>query len=156
MSKTLIAYFSVSGNTKALAGMLGTMMSADVFEIRPEVPYTAADVRYTNPLARCNKEKIGKKDVPIKNKVENFGDYELILIGFPIWYFTAPNIISTFVKSYDFTGKKVALFATSGGSDITKAPDTLQPLMKGEIIGAKLFPADANRPEIASWLSSLK
>ena len=96
MSKTLIAYFSVSGNTKALAGMLGTMMSADVFEIRPEVPYTAADVRYTNPLARCNKEKIGKKDVAIAETVPNFDEYDMIYLGFPIWYYGAPNIIQTF------------------------------------------------------------
>lgn len=154
--KTLTAYFSAGGYTASLAKRVAEAAGSDLFRIEPEVPYTEADIRWTNPLARCNKEKIGKKDVPIKNKIENFGDYELILIGFPIWYFTAPNIISTFVKSYDFTGKKVALFATSGGSDIVKAPDTLQPLMKGEIIGAKLFPADANRPEIASWLSSLK
>ena len=154
--KTLTAYFSAGGYTASLAKRVAEAAESDLFRIEPEVPYTEADIRWTNPLARCNKEKIGKKDVPIKSKVENFGDYELILIGFPVWYFTAPNIISTFVKSYDFTGKKVALFATSGGSDITKAPDTLQPLMKGEIIGAKLFRADANRPEIASWLSSLK
>ena len=134
--KTLTAYFSAGGYTASLAQRVAEAAESDLFRIEPEVPYTEADIRWTNPLARCNKEKIGKKDVPIKNKVENFGDYELILIGFP--------------------GKKVALFATSGGSDIVKAPDTLQPLMKGEIIGAKLFPADANRPEIASWLSSLK
>ena len=154
--KTLTAFFSAGGYTASLAQRVAEAAESDLFRIEPKVPYTEADIRWTNPLARCNKEKIGKKDVPIKNKVENFDDYELILIGFPVWYFTAPNIISTFVKSYDFTGKKVALFATSGGSDIAKAPDTLQPLMKGEIIGAKLFSADANRPEISAWLSSLK
>ena len=153
--KTLVAYFSASGNTEAVAKKLAEALDADLFGIVPQVPYTAGDIKWTNPLARCNKEKIGKKDVPIADKVENFDEYEMVLIGFPIWYYAAPNIIETFVKSYDFSGKKVALFATSGGSDITKAPAKLQPLMKGEIVGAKLFAADAHVSEIKPWLSSL-
>jgi hypothetical protein len=80
----------------------------------------------------------------------------MILIGFPIWYYAAPNIIETFVKSYDFTGKKVALIATSGGSDITKAPAKLRPLMKGEIADAKLFSPDAGFAELNVWVSGLK
>ncbi len=154
--KTLTAYFSASGYTASLAKRVATAAESDLFEIKPVEPYTDADLRWTNPLARCNKEKIGKKSVPIANRVEDFDSYDMILIGFPIWYYAAPNIIETFVKSYDFSGKKVALFATSGGSDITKAPGKLQPLMKGEIVGAKLFRADANSPEIRTWLSSLK
>jgi len=154
--KILTAYFSAGGYTRSLAKRVAEAAGADLFEIKPVEPYSEADIRWTNPLARCNKEKLGKKDVPIEGRVENFDDYDLILIGFPIWYFTAPNIIETFVKSYDFTGKKVGLFATSGGSDITKAPGTLQPLMKGGITGAKLFSADANRPEICAWLDTLK
>ena len=153
--KTLVAYFSAGGYTASLAKRVAEAAEGDLFRIEPEVPYTEADLKWTNPLARCNKEKIGKKDVPIKDKVGNFDDYELVMIGFPVWYFTAPNIISTFVKSYDFTGKKVALFATSGGSDITKAPDTLRPLMKGEIIGAKRFEADADRATIISWMRGI-
>ena len=153
--KTLVAYFSASGYTASLAKRVAEAAGGDLFRIEPEVPYTDADLKWTNPVARCNKEKIGKKDVPIKGKADNFGDYELVMIGFPVWYFTAPNIISTFVKSYDFTGKKVALFATSGGSDVTKAPGTLQPLMKGEIIGAKRFEADADRATIISWMRQI-
>ena len=154
--KTLVAFFSASGYTASLAKRVAEAAGADLFRIEPVEPYTEADIKWTNPVARCNKEKISKKDVPIKNKVENFDDYELILIGFPIWYFAEPNIIDAFVKSYDFTGKKVALFATSGGSDITKAPAKLKPLMKGEIIDAKLFKADADRPSISVWLKSLQ
>ena len=153
--KTLVAYFSASGNTASLANRMAKAAKADLFEIKPEKPYTDADLKWTNPLARCNKEKIGKKDVPVAESVENFDEYDMIFIGFPVWYYAAPNIIETFVKSYDFTGKKVALFATSGGSDITKAPAKLQPLMKGEIVGAKLFAADAPVSEIKPWLSSL-
>ena len=154
--KTLIAYFSASGYTGSLAKRVAEAVGGDLFEIRPVEPYTEADLKWTNPLARCNREKIGKKNVPIESRVENFDEYELILIGFPIWYFTAPGIIETFVKSYDFTGRKVGLFATSGGSDISKATGTLQPLMKGKIVGAKLFSADADRAVISEWLDTLK
>ena len=154
--KTLTAYFSASGYTASLAKRVAEAAGSDLFEIKPVEPYTDADLRWTNPLARCNKEKIGKKSVPIANKVEDFDSYDMILIGFPIWYYAAPNIIETFVKSYDFSGKKVALFATSGGSDITKAPGKLQPLMKGEIVGAKLFRPDASGPQVRTWISSLK
>ena len=154
--KTLVAYFSASGNTASLANRMAKAADADLFEIKPEKPYTDADLKWTNPLARCNKEKIGKKDVAIAGKVENFAEYDMILIGFPVWYYAAPNIIETFVKSYDFTGKKVALFATSGGSDIKKAPAKLQPLMKGEIVGAKLFNPDASFAELNVWTDSLK
>jgi flavodoxin len=154
--KTLVAYFSASGNTASLAKRVAQAAEADLFEIKPVEPYTDADLKWTNPLARCNKEKIGKKNVPIAYRVQDMDEYGLVLIGFPIWYYAAPNIIETFVKSYDFSGKKVALFATSGGSDITKAPARLQPLMKGEIIGAKLFSPDASYAELNVWTNSLK
>lgn len=152
--KTLVAYFSAGGATAALAKDIAEVTGADLFEIKPVEPYTQADIRWTNPLARCNKEKIGKKAVPINGRVDGWELYELVLIGFPIWYYAAPNIIETFVKSYDFAGKKVALFATSGGSDITKSPGKLQPLMAGEIIGSKLFNSySAN--DLRSWVDGL-
>lgn len=154
--KTLVAFFSATGYTGSLAKRVAKAADADLFEIKPVEPYTDADIKWTNPAARCNREKIGKKNVPIADRVPDFDEYDMIYIGFPVWYFAEPNIIDTFVKSYDFTGKKVALFATSGGSDITKAPGRLQPLMKGEIVGAKLFKADADRASITAWMSSLK
>ena len=154
--KTLVAYFSASGNTASLAKRVAQAAKADLFEIKPVEPYTDADLRWTNPLARCNKEKLGTKSVPIADRVADFDEYELVLIGFPVWYYTAPNIIETFVKSYDFSGKKVALFATSGGSDIAKAPGKLQPLMKGKIVDAKLFRPDASYAEVNVWTSNLK
>ena len=154
--KTLVAYFSANGNTASLAKRVAQAAKADLFEIKPVEPYTDADLRWTNPLARCNKEKLGKKSVPIADRVADFDEYELVLIGFPVWYYTAPNIIETFVKSYDFSGKKVALFATSGGSDIAKAPGKLQPLMKGKIVDARLFRPDASYAEVNVWTSNLK
>ena len=154
--KTLVAYFSATGNTASLAKRVAKASGGDLFEIRPVEPYTDADLKWTNPLARCNKEKMGKKAVPIADRVKDFDEYDLIYIGFPVWYWAAPNIIETFVKSYDFSGKKVVLFATSGGSDIAKAPGKLQPLMKGEIVGAKLFAPDASYPEVNMWTSTFK
>ena len=154
MSK-LVAFFSVGGVTAGVARNLAEAVSADLFEIKAVDPYTQADIRWTNPLARCNREKIGKKDVPIDGRVSNWDEYDMVFIGFPIWYCAAPNIVETFVKSYDFTGKKIALFATSGGSDIVKAPDKLQPLTNGEIIGARLFQPDESKETLKAWAESL-
>ena len=92
-----------------------------------------------DPFSRCNKEKLGKREVPVKGIVDHFDQYDAVLIGFPIWYGCAPNVVNTFCSGYDFTGKKVALFATSGGSGIGKTKEKLQPYVKGTtIIDAKL------------------
>lgn len=157
MSKILVTYFSAEGTTARLAKRLAESLGADIFEIKPETPYTAADIKWTNPLARCNREKIGRKDVPISGKIENIKDYDNILIGFPIWYYGAPNIIHTFLKQYDFSGKKLALFATSGGSDIGKTVSKLTPLLdgKGKIVGAKLFQSSVSGDELKKWAESL-
>ena len=100
------------------------MTKAEIFEIKPEVPYSSSDINWKNPLARCNKEKIGKKDVPLADKLESIDAYDTIYIGFPIWYYGAPNIIQTFVKDFDWAGKKIYLFATSGGSEMNKTADS--------------------------------
>ena len=157
MSKVLVAYFSAEGNTAAVAKRLAEAVGADLFEIRPVEPYTKDDINWRKPLSRCNKEFFGKKDVPVAETVEGFEDYGLVFIGFPIWYYAAPNIINTFVKGYDWTGKRIALFATSGGSDITKSPDKLRPFLngKGEIVAAKLFSAGAEAAELKAWADPL-
>ncbi|MCR5589948.1 MAG: flavodoxin [Lachnospiraceae bacterium] len=129
--KTLVAYFSAQGHTKKVAEELAARLGADIFEIVPEEPYTEADIKWTNPVSRCNKEKMGKKDVPVSGNVENFADYEKIYLGFPIWYWGAPNVINTFCKGYDWTGKEVKVFATSGGSDIGKTIEKLSPYIEG-------------------------
>ena len=129
--KTLVAYFSAQGTTAAVAETLAKRMGADLFEIRPQVPYTATDIRWTNPVARCNREKIGKKDVPVAGTVSDWASYDLVYLGFPIWYYGAPNVINTFCKGYDWQGKQAVLFATSGGSDIGRTAEKLQPYMPG-------------------------
>ena len=150
MGKTLVAYFSAEGTTAKVAKELASSLGAELYEIMPEKPYTAADIKWTNPLARCNKEKFGGKDVPVAGKVEGFADYDTVLLGFPIWYGTAPNVVNTFCKGYDCTGKKVLAFATSGGSGIGKTAEKLRPYVEGAAsVDAKLV---RSAEEVLGWL----
>jgi len=148
--KALVAYFSAeAGTTKRVAEAFAASIGADLHEIKPLHPYTEADVRYTNPLARCNREKLGKKDVPVMGKVDQFSDYDTVFLGFPIWYGGAPNVVNTFCKEYDWTGKRVYAFATSGGSGIGKTAERLQPYIKGaEVVDARRVTSAA---ELADW-----
>lgn len=151
--KTLITYFSAEGTTAKVAKDLAAAIGADLFEIKPEKPYSLADIKWTNPLARCNREKFGNKDVPVIGSVENFADYDTVLIGFPIWYGAAPNVVNTFCKGYDWSGKRVLAFATSGGSGIGKTAEKLKPYVKGVAsVDAKLVRSAA---EVKSWVESL-
>ncbi|MBR1457593.1 MAG: flavodoxin [Oscillospiraceae bacterium] len=152
--KTLIAYFSAeSGTTARVAKDAAAALGADLYEITPEKPYTAADLRYTNPLARCNREFFAKKEVPVVGRIENFDDYETVLIGFPIWYGCAPLVVSSFCKGYDWSGKKVAAFATSGGSGIGKTAEKLRPfIVGGELLDAKLVHSGS---ELTNWAKGL-
>ncbi len=155
--KRLVAYFSAEGNTKRVAERLAAAAGADIFEIRPKMPYTAADIRWTNPLARCNREKLGKKDVPIARKLENPGDYDIIFLGFPIWYYGAPNIIQTFLKENDLSGRRIALFATSGGSDMGRTAEKLEPYLDpgARIVASRLFSPAADEAELLSWAEGI-
>ena len=151
--KTLIAYFSAEGTTAHVAGEAAELLGADLFEIKPEVPYSAADINWKNPLARCNREKFGGKDVPVTGKIEGFDDYDTILIGFPIWYGGAPNVVNTFCKGYNWYGKKIAAFATSGGSGIGKTAEKLMPYLSGgTLVGAKLV---HNAEGLVNWAKTL-
>ena len=149
--KALVAYFSAEGTTAKLAKVLAQKVGADVFEIRPQEPYTAADIKWTNPLARCNREKIGKKDVPVTGAVADWEGYDLVYLGFPIWYYGAPNVVNTFAKGYDWAGKRVVLFATSGGSDIGRTAEKLQPYLKnGQIVKAMVLKGATELEELLS------
>ena len=154
--KALVAYFSAeSGRTANVAKSLAAAIGADLFEIKPEKPYTSSDLNYMNPLARCNREHIAKKQVSVSGKVENFAEYDTVLIGFPIWYGCAPNVVNTFCKEYDFTGKKVAAFATSGGSGIGKTAEKLKPYVSGaDVIDAKLMNG-VDRDTLKRWVDGL-
>lgn len=151
--KVLVAYFSAEGTTAKVAKAVAKHMEADIFEIKPVEPYTKSDIMWMNPVARCNKEKIGKKDVPVQGVVENFSEYDAVLLGFPIWYMGAPNVVNTFCKGYDWTGKKIALFATSGGSGIGKSAEKLAPYVKGaEFVSERLIKTP---DDLKDWLREL-
>lgn len=153
---TLIVYFSAEfGITAKLAERVKAITGADLFEIKPEKPYTKADVNYRNPLSRCNKEFFAKKDVPAAAYPENFGTYDTILIGLPIWYGCAPLAVSSFCKKLDFAGKKVGVIATSGGSKIGKTAEKLKPFVPGATaVKAEVF-NNASDEELKSWIESL-
>ncbi|MGN0688914.1 MAG: flavodoxin [Oscillospiraceae bacterium] len=129
MSKKLVAYFSASGVTKAAAERLAKAIGADLFEIKPKVPYTRADLDWTNKNSRSSIECSDTNSRPeIAERLSDISGYDTIFIGFPIWWYVAPKIIDTFVESYDFTGKTLVPFATSGGSGMGRTVEVLKSL----------------------------
>ena len=128
---SLVTFFSAEGTTAKVAKDFADRIGADIFEIVPKQPYTKSDINYLNPISRCNREQMGGKDVPVADAVENFEAYDTVYIGFPIWYGQAPRVVHTFAKDYDWTGKTVHAFATSGGSGIGKTAEKLSPSLKG-------------------------
>ena len=138
--KALVAYFSAEyGATAKVAKELAASIGAELFEIRPEKPYSQADLRWANPLARCNREHISGRDVPLSGEVADFAQYDTVFLGFPIWYGYQPLVVSTFCKAYDWSGKAVHAFATSGGSGIGKTAEKLRPFVPGaESVDAQL------------------
>ena len=145
----LVTFFSAEGTTKAVAEDFAKKINADCFEIVPAEAYTKADINYLNPLSRCNREQIRKKDVPVEGQVQDFGKYDTVYVGFPIWYAAAPRVVYSFCKGYNWEGKKVYAFATSGGSGIGKTAEKLKEYVKGAAsVDAKLVHS-AN--EIENW-----
>jgi len=135
--KTIVIFFSAeAGKTRKIAEELSADIGADLFEIKPEQPYTPADLRWINPFARCNKEKRAKADVPVTGSIADWDAYDTVYLGFPIWYYAAPNIVNTFCKGYDWNGKTVRIFATSGSSGIGKTAEKLAPYVKGAVIAS--------------------
>ncbi len=115
--KTLITYFSASGTTKGVAEQIANIVNGDLFAIEPVEPYTDADLNWMNKQSRSSLEMADKSSRPeVKNKVSNLNDYNKVIIGFPVWWYTAPTIINTFIEENDLTGKEIYIFVTSGGS----------------------------------------
>ena len=135
MAKTLVAYFSCSGVTRRVAQQIASVTGGDLFEIAPEVPYTRVDLEWTNKQSRSTIEMNDPACRPaIAGTVDDMGSYSTVFVGFPIWWYTAPTIIKTFLESYDMAGKKIVLFATSGGSGLGDTARTLQKVCpKGSI-----------------------
>ena len=119
MSKVLVCYFSASGVTRKVASNIANSIEGDLFEIEPVDIYTAEDLDWTNKESRSSREMANRSYRPeLKNKVNNFNDYEKIVIGFPVWWDVAPTIINTFIESHDFSKKQVYVFVTSGSSSV--------------------------------------
>ena len=129
MPKKLVAYFSAGGVTKKVAERLAAAAGADLFEIEPAVPYTVADLDWTNKKSRSSVEMNDPSSRPeIARRLDSLEEYDTVFLGFPIWWYVAPTIINTFLESYDFAGKTIIPFATSGGSGLGKTVEVLKPL----------------------------
>ena len=158
MSKKLVAYFSASGVTAKVADMLADAVGADIHEIRPKVPYTKADLNWMNKKSRSSIEMADKTirpEIAESNvKIEN---YDVIFLGFPIWWYVAPTIINTYLESADFSGKKIILFATSGGSKFGKTVEELKISVPDscEIIEGKLLNGRQTIASVKEWADTL-
>lgn len=158
MSKKLVAYFSASGVTAKVADMLADAVGADIYEIRPEVPYTKADLNWMDKKSRSTIEMNDKASRPaIADKDAKIDQYDTIFVGFPIWWYRAPSIINTFLESYNFSGKKIILFATSGGSKFGKTVEELKVSVPAtcEIIEGKLLNGKQTISSIREWTEAL-
>ena len=143
MSRKLVAYFSASGNTAALAEKLAKAAGADLYEIKPAVPYTREDLNWQNKQSRSSVEMSDHGSRPaLADTMANAAAYDTVYIGFPVWWYIAPTIINSFLESYDFSGKKIILFATSGGSGFGKAVQNLTLSAPGaQIVEGKVNPS---------------
>ena len=135
MGKKLVAYFSATGTTKQLAEKLASAIGADLFEIAPKVPYTSADLNWTDKHSRSTLEMNDPASRPeIAKTFGSLDGYDTVFVGFPIWWYVAPTIINTFGESYNFSGKTIVPFATSGGSGMGKTTEELTPSFKGATV----------------------
>lgn len=157
MKKTLVAYFSASGVTKKVAQALSVAANADTYEIKPTIPYSKADLNWMNKQSRSSLEMKDLNCRPeIANKVDNMSNYDVIFLGFPIWWYREPSIIDTFLESYDFNNKKIILFATSGGSGFGKTVEGLKKIIpNANISEGKLLNGTIKETELKSWIESL-
>lgn len=159
MSRKLVAYFSATGVTAKVAELIADAAGADVYQIQPEVPYTTADLNWMDKNSRSSVEMNDKRIRPgmVKRNLQ-VEDYDVVFLGFPIWWYVAPTIINTFLESYDFAGKKIILFATSGGSGIGKTVEELKVSVTDDtqIIEGKLLNGKQTLVGVSEWISSLK
>ena len=157
MSRKLVAYFSATGTTAKVAETLADAIGADIYEIEPEIPYTEADLNWRDANSRSSVEMNDPNSRPaIAGKRDNMSDYDIIFVGFPIWWYVAPTIINTFLESYDMTGKTIIPFATSGSSDMGKTNENLLPSCPAaKLLEGKVFKVTASEFELNEWASRL-
>ena len=157
MSNVLVAYFSASGTTARAAQSLAKAAGADLYEIKPAVPYTAADLDWNNKQSRSSVEMNDKNSRPaLADRDAPVAGHDVILLGFPVWWYTAPTLINTFLENYDFTGKTIVLFATSGGSGLGKSAADLKSSAPGaRIVDGRLLNGRLDEGELRAWVSGL-
>lgn len=153
MSKKLVAYFSASGTTAKVAKKMAEAIGADLFEIKPEKPYTGADLNWQNKNSRSSVEMNDRSSRPaIAVKAADMPQYDVVFVGFPVWWYREPSIIDTFMESYDFAGKTVIPFATSGGSGLGDSAANMQKLAKGaKVVNGKRFSGSVSAEELKAW-----
>ena len=156
MGKRLVAYFSASGTTKKVAEMIADSAKADLFEITPEVPYTSADLNWMDKKSRSSIEMNDKKFRPkVLDTEMNLKVYDESILGFPIWWYVAPTIVNTFLEKYNFSDKKIILFATSGGSGFGNTARELKSSAPDSMIAEGKVFNNATRQQIVEWVETL-
>ena len=157
MSKSLVAYFSASGTTKRAAEKLAAAIGSDLYEIKPAVPYTSQDLDWQDKHSRSSVEMNDPSSRPeLADYNASPGDYDRIFLGFPIWWYTAPHIIRTFLENYDFTGKSVVLFATSGGSGLGRtAKELISSCPGAKMEAGRMLNGSISESELKQWAESL-
>lgn len=158
MSRILVTYFSATGNTAKVAASVAQAAGADLYEIKPRVPYTTADLNWMDKNSRSTIEMNDKAFRPaITDTDTHIADYDTIFVGFPIWWYTAPTIINTFLERYDFSGKKIILFATSGGSNFENAAADLRKSVadSATVTEGRILNGNPSADAIADWVRSI-
>ena len=158
MARKLVAYFSATGITAKMAELVADAVGADVYQIQPAVKYTQEDLDWTNRESRSSTEMNNKKSRPEMVEADaRIEDYDVIFLGFPIWWYVAPTIINTFLEKYDFAGKKIILFATSGGSGFGKTVEELKLSVANDaqIVEGKLLNGKQTLASVSEWISGL-
>ncbi len=156
--KVLVAYFSATGTTKKLAEYAADAMDAELYEIVPQQPYTSADLDYSDRNSRSTKEMNDPDSRPaINGSVENMADYDIVFIGYPIWWGEEPRIMDTFVEAYDFSEKTVVPFCTSGGSGIGSSGRNMQSLSTGDAtwLDGERLSSSSSREDMVDWINGL-
>jgi flavodoxin len=157
MKKILVAYFSAGGVTAGVAKRLAEAADADLFEIRPQVPYTRADLNWMNKKSRSTVEMQDRTCRPPMAETADLAAYDLIFLGFPIWWYREPSIIDTFMESGDFTGKTVVTFCTSDGSGLGDSAENLRVLAPGaQVKSGKRFSGRASKAELQAWVETVR
>lgn len=159
MAKILTAYFSASGVTAKAAKALASAAGADLYEIKPAVPYTQADLNWNDKKSRSSVEMSDASSRPaIAGQVDGMESYDVVFLGFPIWWYVAPTIINTFLETYDFSGKTIILFATSGGSGFGKTVERLKSSVSATAVikEGRLLNGRPDEQEIKTWIDTLE